>query len=344
MDDGNIPTSSGSKRKGRGEKGQSPESRRKRASHACDSCRVKKVKCDEQRPCANCLSMRLSGYYLTQNKISIVSTLEIPHLNSSIDPISTSLYRIEAIKQRIAQLEGRSALHQVADLALRSPVSVISREDITTSSPVMQQPLPSQSMVLAKSSSDPARQEFPTASPEIAANSSNSEEAESLIEVNKETQGEEYYGGSSSISILQRLYARARRQSSSKGTDDPKTAVRPVQPSIVNLLHNPDFHGARATPPDEPVSYLLIEAGFLNVFFETLHYMHPIIDKRTFLQRCGQFTDLRGPLAALYYACLALSAITTPENDAKLCGYMPIQWANLYVDSAKKGAVPVRLG
>jgi len=184
----------------------------------------------------------------------------------------------------------------------------------------------------------PIREEFSTTSPQIAPNSSSSDEADSLIEVNKDTQGEEYYGGSSSISILQRLYARARRQSGSKRTDGPQThAPKPAQPSIVNLLHNPDFHAARATPPAEPVSYLLIEAGFLNVFFETLHYMHPVIDKQTFMQRCGQFTDVKGPLAALYYACIALSAITTPENDAKLGGYLPIQWANLYVDCATKG-------
>jgi len=55
MNDGNVPVSSASKRKGRGDRGQSPEGRRKRASHACELCRVKKVKCDEQRPCSNCV-------------------------------------------------------------------------------------------------------------------------------------------------------------------------------------------------------------------------------------------------------------------------------------------------
>lgn len=247
--------------------------------------------------------------------------------------------RIEAIKQRLAQLEGKSALHQVADLALRSPVSVISREDVTISSPVVQSSISVRPIVSSKQTPiNTIREEYSTASGEIAVHSSSSDEVESLIEVNKDTQGEEYYGGSSSISILQRLYARARRQSSSRGTEDLKTIPKSAQPSIVNLLHNPDFHATSAAPPEEPVSNILIEAGFLNVFFETLHYMHPIIDKRTFLQRCGQFSDLRGPLAALYYACLALSAITTPENDAKLGGYTPIQWANLYVDSAKKGS------
>jgi len=53
MDHGNVPGSA--KRKDRGDEQCSPEGRRKRASHACESCRVKKTKCDEQRPsCSNC--------------------------------------------------------------------------------------------------------------------------------------------------------------------------------------------------------------------------------------------------------------------------------------------------
>jgi hypothetical protein len=163
-----------------------------------------------------------------------------------------------------------------------------------------------------------------------------SEESESLIDVNKDTHGEEYYGGSSSVAILQRLYTRARRQSSSNPRET-QPQLTTTGPSIVNLLHNPDFQGTKSGPPDEPVSYLLIEAAFLNVFFDTLHYMHPIIDKTTFLQRCAQPSEISGPLGAVYYACLALSAITTAENDAKLGAYSPIQWANLYVDSAKRG-------
>src|SRR5271169_5739007 len=43
------------KTKSRGDPPSSPGERRKRASHACDSCRTKKVKCNEERPCANCI-------------------------------------------------------------------------------------------------------------------------------------------------------------------------------------------------------------------------------------------------------------------------------------------------
>jgi len=166
----------------------------------------------------------------------------------------------------------------------------------------------------------------------------------SLIDVNKETRGVEYYGGSSSVAILDRLYKRARRQSTNYQTRSSASN----KPSVVNLLHNPEFHELSPTAvhgsPDglyhqgDPVSSRLIEGGFLNAFFDTLHYMHPVIDKTEFLGRCDKGAlDTENDFAALYYACLALAAITSPEKDPKLTGFSPIQWANMYVDRSKKG-------
>jgi hypothetical protein len=66
--------------------------------------------------------------------------------------------------------------------------------------------------------------------------------------------------------------------------------------------------------------------------------MHPVIDKIEFLGRCDKGAiDSENDFAALYFACLALAAITSPENDPKLTGFSPIQWANMYVDRSKKG-------
>jgi len=164
----------------------------------------------------------------------------------------------------------------------------------------------------------------------------------SLIDVNNETRGVEYYGGSSSVAILDRLYKRARRQS----TNYQVHTSASNKPSLVNLLHNPDFHERSPTAtytspeglhPSEPVSSRLIEGGFLIAFFDTLHYMHPILDKQEFLERCDKGAiESECDFAALYYACLAIAAITSPEKDPKLTGYSPIQWANMYVDRAKK--------
>ena len=164
----------------------------------------------------------------------------------------------------------------------------------------------------------------------------------SLIDVNNETRGVEYYGGSSSVAILDRLYKRARRQSPNRARTSASN-----KPSVVNLLYNPEFHEPSPTAmqsspdgrphPTEPVSSRLIEGGFLNAFFDTLHYMHPVLDKNVFIERCDKgAAEARNDFAALYYACLALAAITSPEKDPKLTGFSPIQWANMYVDRAKK--------
>jgi hypothetical protein len=169
----------------------------------------------------------------------------------------------------------------------------------------------------------------------------------SLIEVNKETHGVEYYGGSSSIAMVDQVFKRARRQSSNKKSSSSASH----KPSVVNLLHNPEFHdlspSAHQSPDGFPqagelTSTRLVEEGFLNAFFDTLHYMHPIIDKTAFMEKCEKgATELENPFAALYFACLALGAITSPEKDPKLSGFSPIQWANMYVDRSKKGATPV---
>src|SRR5271154_149235 len=113
----------------------------------------------------------------------------------------------------------------------------------------------------------------------------------SLIDVNNETHGVEYYGGSSSVAILDRLYKRARRQSSNRHRTSASH-----KPSVVNLLHNPEFHELSPTAvhnspdglpnPAEPISSRLIEGGFLTAFFDTLHYMHPVIDRNEFLEKC----------------------------------------------------------
>ena len=164
----------------------------------------------------------------------------------------------------------------------------------------------------------------------------------SLIDVNNETHGVEYYGGLSSVAILDRLYKRAHRQTSNR----PRTSAS-NKPSVVNLLHNPEFHELSPTAmhnspdgllhPTEPVSSRLIEGGFLNAFFDTLHYIHPVIDKNVFIERCDKgAVEAENDFAALYYACLALAAITTPEKDPKVSRFSPIQWANMYVDRAKK--------
>jgi hypothetical protein len=63
-DDGNSPDpATGQKRK------------RIRASRACETCRARKVKCNEENPCSNCIrnSLSVNGVYVvrTTNTLSV---------------------------------------------------------------------------------------------------------------------------------------------------------------------------------------------------------------------------------------------------------------------------------
>ena len=163
--------------------------------------------------------------------------------------------------------------------------------------------------------------------------------------MNDEAHGVEYYRGSGSLAILDRLYKRARQQSAATHQTISSASTKP---SVVNLLHNPDFEYSQTNAPhalpdglvhykSEPISSRLIEGGFLNAFFDTLHYMHRVIDKNRFIEKCDKGAlETGNDFAELYYACLAVASITSPEKDPKLSGYSPIQWANMYVDRAKK--------
>jgi hypothetical protein len=251
---------------------------------------------------------------------------------------------IEAMSRRLADLESLLLATQVRDRSNLPPPPVSSAPLVTSTRP------PEAKMSISPYASiTGVKREY---AGRISADDSTEDDApsppgadHSLIDVNNETHGVEYYGGSSSVAILDRLYKRARRQS----TNYRAHAAASSKPSVVNLLHNPEFHDLSPSDPhaspdgvyqSEPISSRLIEGGFLNAFFDTLHYMHPVVDKQAFLEKCDKgAVETVSDFAALYFACLAIAAITSPEKDPKLTGYSPIQWANMYVDRAKKGIV-----
>jgi hypothetical protein len=246
---------------------------------------------------------------------------------------------IDAMARRLADLESFILSQQVRDRGHGSPQTPVSVPPPISAS-VTSEPKPSYR------SYPPAKPSPPYTAP---ADDSTDEATSppgvehSLIDVNNETHGVEYYGGSSSAAIFDRLYKHARR-SSSHHSARPSASQKP---SLVNLLHNPEFHEHHSTSavhdsPDgtfhagEPVTSSLIEGGFLSAFFTTLHYMHPVIDRNVFIERCDKGgVEQDNSFAALYYACLAVAAITSPEKDPKLAGFSPIKWANMYVDRSK---------
>jgi len=304
------------------------------------------VKCNEQNPCSNCVRMTCP---FSQADARTTNTLPICWRRFGRSGVHSLAWKrlilrtIEAMSRRLADLESLLLTTQVRDRQNLSASSAPRPHSAHPSSMSPEQkPLGPQNNLaprLNQSSPEPGQTEASTEDDAPTPPGAD----HSLIDVNQETHGVEYYGGSSSVAILDRLYKRARRQSSHHHIRSSASN----KPSVVNLLHNPEFHEVSPTAmlaspdgvyhPGEPASSRLIEGGFLNAFFDTLHYMHPVIDKANFIERCDKgAVDTENDFAALYNACLALAAITSPENDPKLTGFSPMQWANMYVDRAKK--------
>ncbi|RJE18053.1 hypothetical protein PHISCL_09613 [Aspergillus sclerotialis] len=185
-----------------------------------------------------------------------------------------------------------------------------------------------------------------------------------LSGVNLHTNGTEFYGNSSNLAFLGNLYAGARSQARNRVPDEPETEFSPAhghstperarlrrnfhgqhslpheepteaashtrsasektQPSIVNLLYNPNYSTSPISTPQKndqnemettspatnpeglsqniiedrraaitstldqlpPEAQLEIEKIFIGSYFSNKHYIHPMLCKRTFMKRC----------------------------------------------------------
>ncbi|EAU38418.1 predicted protein [Aspergillus terreus NIH2624] len=163
--------------------------------------------------------------------------------------------------------------------------------------------------------------------------------------------------------------------STSDRNDAPKAASK-AQLSIVNLLYNPTY--ASHSPPrvhgrsdndnqkgprqndgrsfvstdDAMISLvqglseeaqLEIEKMFISSYFSNKHYIHPMISKSSFMQRCEQeafvfanrpaFCQGSSKFAGLYFAVVALGAINASPNETALLDH----YCSLSSDPGKRG-------
>jgi hypothetical protein len=79
-----------------------------RASHACQRCRAKKAKCDQQQPCANCVRHEWDCVYGLRRKngrASTVSVLNDVQRNTPPSPLSSSRTYYDEAARRSEPLE-----------------------------------------------------------------------------------------------------------------------------------------------------------------------------------------------------------------------------------------------
>lgn len=171
-----------------------------------------------------------------------------------------------------------------------------------------------------------------------------------VMDINMTTKGFEYHGQTSSIAFLERL-----RKCTESGTpaesDGPQVIIGSTLPpisgrSLVTELHNDIFINHEDPPAwlvessNNDEFYPLQADTFIEAYFSSQHYVHPIIDKEHFLIICRQLWDgqdkaVERSSKAVYFALLALGALTWTWNEECISGKGRYEWTSLLFRKAE---------
>ncbi|RKK80205.1 hypothetical protein BFJ69_g4395 [Fusarium oxysporum] len=222
--------------------------RRPRAARACDLCRSKKYKCDESYPCSYCQSRNVECVYKGQDMSRMRMTSSyVRQLEEQVKSLSSIVENYEK-----AATDGPS----------NSPEGIVIN---ASSLPIAQHPT--------------VMEAFPTPN---SISSWHTREQE-VSGMNTHTRDVEFYGSSSSVALL----SHVRRTGEEDNDDDDAGA-------LLSSLHNPHFdasgsqdtqRGRRSTEESDNSPWYLQCRNFIDGFFSAIHYIHPILDKTSFVQR-----------------------------------------------------------
>jgi hypothetical protein len=156
---------------------------------------------------------------------------------------------------------------------------------------------------------------------------------EEVSGVNQHTRNVEFYGSSSSMALLSHVNS-GKFTNTEGGT-------------LLSSLHNPAFtppetgrKAASSVKDDFPgrASHYPQCRGFLENYFLAVHYIHPILDKAEFFERCEALWNGGGEhlpsFTALYYSVLSFGAILSPRDDEPLRGLDNLHWSRLMFKEA----------
>jgi hypothetical protein len=157
--------------------------------------------------------------------------------------------------------------------------------------------------------------------------------------VNRHTHNVEFYGRSSSVALLSQV-----QRSSDKATTIP-TEEGGDAGAIVSDLHNPAFSPSDGHNDSQEASSSMTPShypqcrGFLEKFFSSIHFIHPIIDKTSFLRQCdllwsGKARD-DSSFTALYYSILSLGALVGVRDEEPVDGVGNLQWSRRFFDEGR---------
>ncbi|KAJ5566162.1 hypothetical protein N7535_007800 [Penicillium sp. DV-2018c] len=270
--------------------------KRPRAAQACDRCRLKKYKCDEQYPCLHCKRSGLACVYQGnyRERQSSRSANYIADLEKKIEELTSKLHETET------RFSSKGSI-QPAGTPSSFRTASTSREISQLSEP---------------------------------AESTESVDDE-INEFNYHTNGIEFHGSTSSAAIIGHL-KKARELKSRDG----KSHLHTTNISLITTLHNSSFSPSCTARPEQLLSteqqqrnYYFDQAHiFMNGYFENLHFIHPFIDKESFLSRandlwfnCSGTPELS--FVALYLSVLSLGCLMRVWDEGTIAGLGRFEWS-----------------
>ncbi|KAJ5155976.1 hypothetical protein N7492_008779, partial [Penicillium capsulatum] len=293
-------------------------SKRPRAAQACDRCRLKKYKCDEQYPCSHCNRHRLDCVYQGnyRERESSRSASYVTDLEKKIEELSSKL--------RTAEAHGT-----VSPPPPAIPITQLSIDAGVNTTPCSMPQPGSTPQEAAKLSGGP-----------LDAQEDSAESADDEInEYNHHTNGIEFHGSTSSAAIIGHL--QKAREPKASAEQNPRGA----DSSLISTLHNSSFSPSISGPGQlssiAEQNYYFDQAHvFMNGYFENIHFIHPFIDKEDFLLRANElwFDRAKTPepsFVALYLSVLSFGSLVRVWDEDKLAGLGRFEWSRKLFNEAQ---------
>jgi hypothetical protein len=167
-----------------------------------------------------------------------------------------------------------------------------------------------------------------------------------LMDINSVTLNFEFHGSTSVVALFNGL--RKVREGSSSSPEHKPEPIQYAQQqrSVVGDFHNESFPGYYGNI-DEPTdvlneeNYSLHALLFIDAYFKSLHFVHPVLEQGWFLERCnclwaGRIQKLRRSFMALYFSVLCLGACIRTWTEESINGMTRLDWVCLLFRKAER--------
>ncbi|QDS67984.1 hypothetical protein FKW77_009220 [Venturia effusa] len=308
-------------------------SRRPRAVQACNLCRAKKYKCDGNLPCVHCNRQGVDCVYQGAPKQHDVGHYSVAYAKN--------------LERRLVAAEAALLSQGLYLNADHEPCRVDADRQKNDQSKFKEQFATPESLNAGYADINHPAQNSDEASEHgtIEAETINNE----VMDINLTTMGFEYHGQTSSIAFLERLRRFTEPTLPVVGNMPPAitSLVSSISDrSLVTELHNDAFIDHKEIPSwiVEPYNneefYPLQAYTFLEAYFAAQHCIHPIVDKEEIMLRSrklwdGQSQAVERSHKAVYFAILALGALTRTWNEPNLGGKGRYEWTLLLFRKAE---------